>query len=149
LLPRAEQSATVAARRADSMIQHLSREAQLEAAEGRASADARRHLAECGRCRADVDGLVRALNEVRAIDVPEPSPLFWDHLSARVRDAIDREPPLDAPRPLISAGWLRLWLRPAAALVSVGLIAVIAYRVAAPRPHVEPAPRGIARSAPA
>ena len=29
---------------------------------------------------------------VAEVEVPEPSPLFWDHLSARVRDAVAAEP---------------------------------------------------------
>jgi hypothetical protein len=39
--------------------------------------------------------LIAALREV---EVPEPSPLFWDHLSDRVREAV-------AAEPLPSAGW--------------------------------------------
>jgi len=30
---------------------------------------------------------------LRNADVPEPSPLFWDHLSQRVKDAVANEPP--------------------------------------------------------
>jgi hypothetical protein len=29
---------------------------------------------------------------LQAVDVPEPSPLFWDHLSQRVREAVAAEP---------------------------------------------------------
>jgi hypothetical protein len=36
------------------------------------------------------EDIVKALQEV---DVPEPSPLFWEHLSQRVRDAVADEPP--------------------------------------------------------
>jgi hypothetical protein len=59
------------------------------------------------------------LTELRAVDVPEPSPLFWDHFSARVREAIDEEP---APSRR-SAMWPRLaW---AGALAAVVVAAVI------------------------
>jgi hypothetical protein len=30
---------------------------------------------------------------LREVDVPEPSPLFWEHLSQRVRDRVADEPP--------------------------------------------------------
>src|SRR5438132_10596593 len=39
------------------------------------------------------DEIIAALREV---DVPEPSPLFWNHLSERVREAVANEP---APAP--------------------------------------------------
>lgn len=35
---------------------------------------------------------------LREADVPEPSPLFWDHLSQRVREAV-------AAEPVPTAGW--------------------------------------------
>jgi hypothetical protein len=37
---------------------------------------------------------------LRQVEVPEPSPLFWDHLSQRVRDAVAEEP-------VPSVGWMR------------------------------------------
>ena len=45
----------------------------------------RAHLAACASCRAEADalsGVVARAAEGR--DVPEPSPLFWGHLSARI-----------------------------------------------------------------
>jgi hypothetical protein len=54
-------------------------------------------------------GLLETLEDVRAAaanDVPEPSPLYWDHLSARVKAAVDAE-----PMPSASSGW-RAWWRP-------------------------------------
>jgi hypothetical protein len=46
------------------------------------------HLGNCDRCRRAVDDL-RAVLAVASQDVvPEPSPLFWDHFSARVRRAV-------------------------------------------------------------
>ena len=46
----------------------------------------------------------RLLYELKkaAGEVPEPSPLFWNHLSARVRDAVAVEP---IPR----AWWMTYW----------------------------------------
>jgi hypothetical protein len=49
-------------------------------------------VAGCARCGQELAELRAVLTEVtRAGDVPEPSPLFWDHLSWRVREAIARE----------------------------------------------------------
>jgi hypothetical protein len=51
----------------------------------------RAHLQKCDACRAQAGAmgavLARAVDS-KDSDVPEPSPLFWDHLSARVRDAV-------------------------------------------------------------
>ena len=33
------------------------------------------------------------LSAAKMLEVPEPSPLFWDHVSARVRDAVAAEDP--------------------------------------------------------
>jgi hypothetical protein len=38
------------------------------------------------------------ISALREVEVPEPSPLFWDHLSQRVRDAV-------AAEPVASPGW--------------------------------------------
>jgi hypothetical protein len=49
----------------------------------------RAHLAACLACRTEAEGLSRVM--VRAAesrDVPEPSPLFWDHVSARIREHV-------------------------------------------------------------
>lgn len=45
------------------------------------------HLAVCAPCRDELGALREQWEELAAIDVPEPSPLFWDHFPARVRDA--------------------------------------------------------------
>jgi hypothetical protein len=59
--------------------------------------------------------------EVKASgDVPEPSPLFWNHLSARVRDAVAVEP---IPR----SWWMLYWRPMAAAVGTIGLVAIIVW----------------------
>lgn len=50
------------------------------------------HLASCARCRREVDELRAMVVELRGVPVPEPSPLFWEHLTRRVREAVDAEP---------------------------------------------------------
>ncbi len=45
------------------------------------------HLETCAACREQAAALARDARATRrAVDVPEPSPLFWEHFSARVRD---------------------------------------------------------------
>jgi len=99
-------------------MSHLSRDERLLALEGGLEAARQAHLASCRSCRTDVEALGRVLARVRAVDVPEPSPLFWDHLAARVGDAIAREPAPGADR-----GWWspRLaWAALAVVIVAAG-----------------------------
>jgi hypothetical protein len=69
---------------------HLSRDECVRLAEAPGDAG-HPHLAECERCRAEVRALRTILARVRAADVPEPSPLFWDHFSARVAERVRAE----------------------------------------------------------
>jgi hypothetical protein len=50
------------------------------------------HVESCPGCRAQAAALQSVMREAGAVDVPEPSPLFWDHLSARVRRGVDEGP---------------------------------------------------------
>ena len=93
-------------------MSHLSRDERLLALDGALDAARQQHLAGCAACRSDVETLGSVLARVRAVDVPEPSPLFWDHLAARVGEAIAREP---APTPV--RGWWSPRLAWAAAAV--------------------------------
>ena len=95
-------------------MSHLSRDERLLALDGALEATRQTHLASCAACRTDVETLGRVLARVRAVDVPEPSPLFWDHLAARVGDAIARE-----PAPVPERGWWSPRLAWAAAAVVV------------------------------
>jgi len=97
-------------------MSHLSRDERLVALDGALEATRQAHLASCASCRTDVETLGRVLARVRAVDVPEPSPLFWDHLAARVGDAIAREP---APVPD------RAWWSPRLAWAAVAVAIVI------------------------
>ncbi len=51
-----------------------------------------KHLEQCERCRAESDRLRSLMGTVRAAEVPEPSPLYWDNLSRRVRHRLEAEP---------------------------------------------------------
>jgi hypothetical protein len=104
----------------------LSRDRLIEAVEGAPVPETAQHLATCARCRTEVESLRQTLDEVRGVDVPEPSPLFWDHLTARVREAIAAEPSPVAASFGVRA-WLfggRNWWRPATAVALVLLVAL-------------------------
>lgn len=88
------------------MSAHLSRDILLAVAEtGHADALAARHLEGCDDCRAEVASLAAALGDLHGADVPEPSPLFWDHFSARVAGAVRDLPPPRAAWWRHAAGW--------------------------------------------
>jgi hypothetical protein len=71
-------------------MKHLSNDQLLAAVDGGAAHAA--HVSSCESCRARVDELRRIVALTRQVTVPEPSPLFWDHFSERVRDAVGAEP---------------------------------------------------------
>ena len=70
---------------------HLSPEEFVDAAEGTRTDASLPHLAECDRCRGELADLRRTMAVAVDADLPEPSPLFWQHLSARVGERIDAE----------------------------------------------------------
>ena len=75
------------------------------------------------------------------VDVPEPSPLFWDHFSARVRQAVDAE---GAPRRSFWT-WPRVVIPAVSVAVAVLAVAVTlnrgnTSRAVVPLPVVLPAP---------
>ena len=70
-------------------MKHLASIQFADAIEGRLSEAARAHLDICPRCASRVESLRDAVREAQAAeDLPEPSPLFWEHFSANVRAAV-------------------------------------------------------------
>lgn len=123
---------------------HLSMDDYLRASTGDAPASVRSHLDSCGDCRGLVELLVRTERDAKAASVPEPSPLFWAHLSERIRVAIDTSPrasrwewlaSLDARFPRRRPAWLM-----GASLV-VGALVMAIWTMTEPRPAVETASR--------
>lgn len=113
-------------------MSHLTPDQLIDALDEALSVDARRHLATCASCRAQLDDLSVALTSTDSLDVAEPSPLYWQHFSARVRSAVDGEGNPAESWP----GWLR-WpvLAPLAALaLLVGALAVTLPRSTGPLP---------------
>jgi hypothetical protein len=116
-------------------MNHLTPDELIDAVEGTLDPALRTHLTRCAACGEEAARLHAILQEAKAIDIPEPSPLFWDHFSTRVRAAIETE---QAPE----RSWLPDWLRwqvlaPVAALA----LLVAALSVSMPRaPEPVPVP---------
>jgi hypothetical protein len=83
----------------------LTRDELLGVAQGGAERGA--HLDACAECRAEVEAIARMLVDVASVEVPEPSPLFWDHFSARVSDAVRAGAPSLASRD--GGAWGAVW----------------------------------------
>jgi hypothetical protein len=114
---------------------HLNELELIDLAEGTRPESSAPHLASCDRCRRQLLEMRSLLADVAGVPVPEPSPLFWDHLSRRVRDAVaaGREPP--------RRWWHEVALRKrvlvpasAAALAVVLILSVLTSRLLAPLP---------------
>jgi hypothetical protein len=70
---------------------HLTPDEVIDAVENILAPERRRHLSSCERCRLETAALTSILGEAQTVGAFEPSPLFWDHLSDRVRTAIAAE----------------------------------------------------------
>jgi hypothetical protein len=118
---------------------HLTPDELIDAMEGLLPADRQAHLSVCDACRRELAELSSVRGEAKQVSVPEPSPLFWQHFSDRVRTAVDAEA-------LPAGGWPQ-WLRwPVLAPVAALALLVLALVVAIPRhdPSPSPAARDVA-----
>jgi hypothetical protein len=70
-------------------MKHLSEQRLLELLDGETPDEG--HLKQCPACRERFDTLRQLMGLLREDPVPEPSPLFWQHLSDRVRLAIEHQ----------------------------------------------------------
>jgi len=117
---------------------HLRPDELIDVAEGKRAESSATHLAECAVCRLHLAELKAMMSAAADVEVPEPSPLFWDHFSARVHDAVAAE---GSPRRSFWI-WPRLTL-PAAAVALAALLLAVALntgRVEAPAPLIVPDP---------
>lgn len=74
-------------------MRHLTPDELLDVIEQSPVADRyREHLDSCEQCRTEAAALSAVLGTTRRVDIPEPSPLFWDQFSRRVHQAIAVEP---------------------------------------------------------
>jgi hypothetical protein len=83
------------------------------------------HLAGCEACQAERASLTEALGDARAVTMPEPSPLFWDHFSRRVAAATSGEA-VPVPAGWTSAGWRSVWA--SALMAGVLTVAFVVWR---------------------
>jgi hypothetical protein len=98
------------------MNTHLSIEEFVDAIDGTLPGDRRAHLQTCEACRREMAELGVLAKDVEASAiVPEPSPLFWDHFSRRVKEAI-------STTSVPARGWWPSW-RP---MVAFGAMLVVA-----------------------
>ena len=103
---------------------HLSTDDLATAVDGTPTDAVKTHLETCATCREAVARLSAFVADVKSDTVPEPSPLFWDHFSARVREATAGEATPDGRfwplnRPLVTvaslaavAAFIVLWSFP-------------------------------------
>jgi anti-sigma-K factor RskA len=96
-------------------MSHLTPEQLLDVAEETRARTEFPHVSACPACQRQVAELRDMMAATAAVEMPEPSPLFWDHLSARVREAVATEEIAGAP------GW---WVRWAAWRVAATAVAV-------------------------
>lgn len=123
-------------------MRHLSSTQILDFAEGRGEQPA--HLDSCSTCRTRVEQLRHVLALAATDDVPEPSPLFWNHFSERVREAVAVEP---APR-LARAHFNFAGTASLAGALAIVIIGVaVTMRTAQPVKSVAPVPVAISDSA--
>ena len=114
---------------------HLTQAELVDFIEGALPAARADHVDACDECRRLTDDLRAALSAAADVEMPEPSPLFWDHFSARVREAVAA----DSDR---RSSWSWLW-RPAVGLPLATALVVLIVSAAvwrgSPAPPQEPA----------
>ena len=73
------------------MTGHLTPDEQIDSLEGTLGPVRAAHLDGCRACRDDVARLRETFDAARRVDVPEPSPLFWQHQAARISELVAGE----------------------------------------------------------
>ncbi len=112
---------------------HLTATEFVDLLDGQLGVERMRHVETCATCREEAHALGVILRSARADPIPEPSPLFWGHLSTRVSGAIQAGPPPSRWTNLFASGRWRL----AAAAVVLLLVTGASWQVFFSR---EPAP---------
>ncbi len=103
---------------------HLSPDTFVDLLDGTLAEAAVSHLASCDACRQQLADLRVTWQAAADAEVPEPSPLFWDHLSARVHDAVAAEGQPRAPWWRIDWSWTSVGLA-GAAVAALALVAFL------------------------
>src|SRR5262252_163483 len=121
---------------------HLTADELVDIAEGTRPESAASHLAACAACRAVLAELRATMSAITDADVPEPSPLFWDHLSRRVHEAIEADGQLHvAPAPHAELGGrlaalvgARAFQAALVACASLAIVVLVTSQMHAPSP---------------
>lgn len=117
------------------MRAHASVEDLMGVLEGQGARHALSHLDGCAQCRARLEHAREGLLAGRDVDVPEPSPLYWEAFRRQVSRRISAD-----ERAL---GWWRLGPALIAAALLVALVSVLPFRIhgpgASPVPQTLPA----------
>jgi len=134
------------------MTTHLSAQESVNALDGVLPESRQAHLHSCASCQTEVDGLHAMMVDVSQVaDVPEPSPLFWDHFQSRVQAAVQAE----MVQPARVSWWSMVTsVRGAVAAVATVVVAAIAVALypggpVAPGASIEDAPVAVADESPA
>src|SRR5438270_2943159 len=104
-------------------MRHLHPDELTDLAEGTRPESSAPHLRSCEACRRQLADARATIAAALDVEVPEPSPLFWDHFSVRVREAIAAGPARRRFAPL--AGWQWSWRRLATPLAAGAAVAIV------------------------
>jgi hypothetical protein len=118
---------------------HLNTEELVDIAEGTRLEASLPHLAACEPCRAQLRDLRAMMSAAQQVEVPEPSPLFWNHLSSRVHDAVVNARPEPSRFVFVASRWFQ-----ASVVVAAGVLLAVAVNLRAPEPAPLPAPPSVA-----
>lgn len=114
---------------------HLSPERLIDLAEGATDPLALAHVSSCAQCRATLDEITGVMASLReGADIPEPSPMFWDHLSSRVIDAVRAE---RTPPPSL---WRAAWQWQAALAIAAAIVVIVVLVPRSPNVPAVPTP---------
>ena len=69
-------------------MKHLSESEIVDLVDGTLAPARVAHLDACDACRTTANDLREGLARTADVSIPEPSPLFWEHFSARVREDV-------------------------------------------------------------
>ena len=126
------------------MSGHLTTDEQVDALEHTLAPERAAHLDVCQMCRDDVARLRDTIRAARGVDVPEPSPLFWQHQATRISAMVAAESIERRRSPWTYAGWVGS----GAAVVAAGLLLMRTPSAPTPATAVgSPAPRATASPA--
>ena len=116
---------------------HLSADTLVDIAEGARAETAAPHLQRCEACRRQIAELRAMMTAAAGVDIPEPSPLFWEHLSDCVQRDVAAEP---APGRSLVAPWHggATWWRVAASVTTIAVVAVLVGRMSRQPRNLQP-----------